>query len=178
MLKIEIPIPPEAASRPEFVAKFKKAIIRKKYKTYKDRMIEEFNKYSDNEELKDILQNAKYGINMKVIYKFDNARNKAIFKRQRPDLDNLVKATIDSLFESKVNNVFDGYDINEDTGYRKSKYHQIVDDSNIVRMELIKINTPKEKVGQTVYLSKILEEDHLVSDGILTEMFGDIDDNI
>lgn len=158
MFRMEISIPPEAASRPEFVPEFKRAILRPKYRNYKERLTELFNEYADNEELIDIMRNSKYGIDLKVIFKFDNTRNHSIFKRQRPDLDNLVKATIDALFDIDSNKELVGYK-KDYLGREVPEFKQIVDDSNIVHFDLTKINVDPEEVGQTIILGKILEED-------------------
>lgn len=83
---------------------------------------------------------------------------KSIFHRQRPDNDNLIKATIDSLYESKVNQKIVSYSVDDD-GNQIPKYKQITDDSNIVHEDILKLNADPNDVGQEITLYKILEED-------------------
>lgn len=159
MVKLIINEPPESAMRPTYVPDFGRAVTPKKYLQYKNKLIGIFNKeYADNEELRDVLRNSKYGINLKVLFKFDKRNSNRPYHRQRPDLDNLVKATVDALFQSDANRDYLGIKIDED-GNEYPDYKLITDDSNIVRMELMKINVPADEVGQEIIIKKMLEED-------------------
>jgi Holliday junction resolvase RusA-like endonuclease len=158
MFKMRTNIPPKSAKRPTFVPKFGRVVTPADYQQNKKKLIAEFNKYADDENLKDVLFNAKYGISIKARYYFDRKNSKTIFHRARPDNDNLIKATIDALYESKVNQKLVGY-ITDDDGNQIPKYKQISDDSNVVHYDVLKLNVDPEEIGQEVTLSKILEED-------------------
>lgn len=153
MFKCDIKIAPQSALRPRYVTKFKRVLIPKKYRDYKDQMIAEFNQYADDEDLIDVMQNAAFGISLGIIFRFDNRGSRRPFYRKKPDLDNLLKATVDALFESKVNLKMVGYD---EGGY--PIYKQIVDDSNIVQVTMLKKQVSADEVGQSITIKKIVEE--------------------
>lgn len=159
MAKMIIDIAPKPAERPRFVADLKRTVTPIKYLDYKNKMIESFNyKYGKDEEIRDILRNAKYGISISILYKFDKKNSNRPYHRQRPDLDNLAKATIDALFESEVNQDFISWEKDVD-GRPYKNFKNITDDCNIVMMKLMKINVPAEEVGQEIVIKKMLEED-------------------
>lgn len=161
MYRIDIDIPPESALRPRFVKKWNRVTTPKKYKRYLNKLINEFNKYADDPDFYDVLHNFKYGISIKVIFKFDRrsqSSNVRPFKRTKPDMDNLLKATVDALFESKINLKLDHTEHDPD-GNEYPVYKQITDDCNIVHVEMLKINVDSDQVGQTIILKKMLEEE-------------------
>ncbi|WP_252893792.1 hypothetical protein [Lentilactobacillus senioris] len=69
----------------------------------------------------------------------------------RPDIDNLFKGIIDSLFQSKVNQVLDGIEtdkngnpIHDEFGNDIPHFKQRIDDSRVVHTEMLKLKATEE----------------------------------
>lgn len=166
MFKVTIEGTPKSAKRPNYVPQFGRVITPKDYREYKDWLIGEFNKYANDPELIEVLTKQKYGLSVKLIYRFDRGASYQPFHRNRPDVDNLYKATIDALFQSDVNRIADGFVVDENgqpvddgRGNKIVHYKQRIDDSQIVHNETWKLNIDptKEKPSQTIIIRKIEE---------------------
>lgn len=124
------------------------------YAKYKQELIEFFNQYQDDQDLKELFDKKKllYGLSVKVIFRFDvKKESDNPFYGMRPDIDNLFKAVVDSLFQSGVNRIQDGYEkdktdqyVLDENGEKIPHFKQKIDDSRIVHTELLKLKATKE----------------------------------
>ncbi|WP_088841029.1 RusA family crossover junction endodeoxyribonuclease [Listeria sp. ILCC797] len=138
------------------------------YREYKSELIQFFNQYENDPNLQELFDRKKiiYGLSVKLIFRF-KGKGYNPFYALRPDIDNLFKAVTDSLFESNINLIEDGYKTNkkgellfDQDGKMIKKYKQKIDDSRICHTEQIKLRVDtEEEESLTIIIKNIGKED-------------------
>lgn len=138
------------------------------YRKYKEELISFFNEYQDDPNLKRLFDPKKitYGLSVKLIFRFKGKGDNP-FYTWRPDIDNLFKAVTDSLFQSKVNLLENGFKLDkdgntmlDDEGIPIKKYKQKIDDCRICHTEQLKLRVDdEEKESFTIIVRNIGEEE-------------------
>lgn len=138
------------------------------YQEYQKTLVEFFNKYQEEESLKELFDKKQlvYGLSVKLIFRIKH-KGKIPFYGLRPDIDNLYKAVVDALFKSNVNQIENGYWVDKNgefyldaDGNKTIKYKQKIDDSRVIHTELIKLRVDSEaEEGFTVILRNVGKED-------------------
>lgn len=123
------------------------------YEKYKNELIEHFNKFSKDEKFTELFEakNIIYGLSIKIIFKL-KGNGKQPFYGKRPDIDNLMKAIFDALFQSDVNLIEDGIETDKEgipivdaNGDPIPRFKQKIDDSRIIHAESLKLRVDKEE---------------------------------
>lgn len=133
-----------------------------KYEEYKEGLIDFFNNYEKDDSLEELFNPKRimYGLSVKIIFRLTmpidwrkpDTKKLNLFYTRRPDIDNLYKAVIDSLFQSNINQIPDGHVIDkegnellDEDGEKIIKYRQRIDDSRVVHTELLKLRVETEE---------------------------------
>lgn len=103
---------PISAARPRFF--LGRAVLSKNYAAYRKELAEKFNEYAGKERYKTLFETKpKNGFMVDIIFYFtplkDN-KKKLVYKKSRPDADNLYKAVIDALMASELNPLYIKHD--------------------------------------------------------------------
>lgn len=125
------------------------------YEAYKMDLIAHFNQFEKDADFSCLFNPKKiiYGLSIKIVFRL-KGRGKQPFYGKRPDIDNLMKAVFDALFQSKVNLVEEGIKLDkngipllDNNGLPIRHFKQKIDDSRIVHTEVLKlrVNTDKEE---------------------------------
>lgn len=121
------------------------------YAAYKEELIAFFDQFANNTDLKELFDTKKiiFGLSIKIIFKLKgriSKNNNNPFYGMRPDIDNLYKAVVDSLFQSSVNTYPDGFEQNKDGSPIVDEndvpilhFRQKIDDSRVIHTELLKL---------------------------------------
>lgn len=138
------------------------------YQEYKSGLIDFFNEFEKDDSLKELFDPKEivYGLSVKLIFRL-KSKGKKPFYGKRPDIDNLFKAVADSLFESNVNLIPDGYEkdeegnlITDSEGNPVTKYKQKIDDSRIIHTEILKLRVDsEEEEGFSIIIRNVGKED-------------------
>lgn len=155
---------PMGASRPRFNPLAGFVYTLPKYAKYKKQLVARFDEFADDADLRECFEECLYGLSIKIVYRAPRYGSKAAFNRRKPDADNLYKATIDALFESKVNQrEFVRYKTKKTTGELVMQdgepvgvYKHWIDDSNVIHADIWKMNANSEaEIGQTITIARI-----------------------
>lgn len=138
------------------------------YEKYKRELIEHFNQFEKEEKFAELFEpkNIVYGLSIKIIFRL-KGRGKQPFYGKRPDIDNLMKAIFDGLFQSNVNLIEDGIEIDKDgvpimdsKGEPILHFKQKIDDSRIVHTETLKLRVDtEEEEGFQVVIRNVGEDE-------------------
>ncbi|MBC2242406.1 RusA family crossover junction endodeoxyribonuclease [Listeria booriae] len=138
------------------------------YRNYKGKLIEFFGQYESDPRLVELFDSQKiiYGLSVKLIFRLKSKGDNP-FYTLRPDIDNLFKAVTDSLFQSSVNLIDNGYEEDKDgqlildvEGDPIPKFKQKIDDCRICHTEIIKLRVDTvEEEGFTVIIRNIGKDD-------------------
>lgn len=158
MFKAEYKGRPKPAERPRprlgKNAKFYYMYNPPTYQQYKQELIEFFNQFESDKNFYELFDPKKvfYGLSLKVVFRFKaSAQNP--FYTKRPDLDNVLKAVQDALFQCKANLVEDGFMIDkgsgelilDENGQPIINYKQRIDDCRVVHFECLKLRVDTEE---------------------------------
>lgn len=130
------------------------------YTAYKNKLIDTFNGYVDDIDLQQCFSNKfNAGLSVKIVFYLKGNGQKKLYG-MRPDIDNLYKAVIDSLFESKINQIKNGFLVDNNGqfifdkhGEKQLNFKQKMDDSRVVHTELLKIRV--DELKQEGFLIKL-----------------------
>lgn len=153
---------PRPAERPRFNPTLGRMFIPKSYEDYQEMLIGLFNQYTETENFAEIFDKKKivYGLSVQVVFRL-TGRGKSAFYRYRPDSDNLYKAVLDSLFFCDANTIeTDTGELDKD-GNPVIKYHQKIDDSNVVHQSTLKLRVENEDEQGFSIIVKNIGKDEL-----------------
>lgn len=123
------------------------------YEKYKRDLIEHFNKFENEKEFAELFdpKTLVYGLSVKIVFRL-KGKGKQPFYGKRPDIDNLMKAIFDGLFQSNVNLIEDGIETDKEgnpvvdyKGVPLPHFKQKIDDSRIVHTETLKLRVDTEE---------------------------------
>lgn len=143
------------------------------YAEYKETLKDFFNQYENDVLLEELFNPKKivYGLSIKIIFRLWRSTEEELdsnpFYTLRPDIDNLFKAVVDSLFQSNINQIPNGYVVDKDgnelldeNGEKIVKYKQKIDDCRVIHAEILKLRVEtKEEEGFKLIIRNVGKEE-------------------